>query len=387
MSTFRLPDLGEGLTEAEIVAWHVSAGDHVVADQPLVSVETDKALLDIPSPHAGRIRTLHGEPGDMVAVGAPLVDFAEAGETRDAGSVVGELPDSGEATGEGGAPAPPAPGAGAAVQATPAVRALAARLGVPLEAVKGTGPGGAVSRDDVRRAAGAGAQAASSGPGAPEALRGVRRTMARNMSRARDRVVPASLTDVADVHGWTDAESPMVRLVLAMVAACGAEPALNAWYLDDEQRVVRHAQVNLGIAADTEEGLLVPVLKDAGTLDAAAVAAALERIKAGVHERSIPPADLRGATISLSNFGMLGGEHAALVVLPPQVAILGAGRVAERPVAQRGAVAARRTLPLSLTFDHRAVTGAEAARFLAAAKAHLERTGGTGGAAGQEQEP
>jgi pyruvate dehydrogenase E2 component (dihydrolipoamide acetyltransferase) len=362
VSTFNLPDLGEGLVEAEIVAWHVAAGDHVVADQPLVSVETDKALLEVPSPRSGRIRTLHGKPGETVAVGAPLVDFEEPGESRDAGSVVGDLPRAGRE------PSQPAERAPVGLRASPAVRAKARRLGVDLATVAGSGPHGTISSDDVERAVrGAVAPAAT-----PEKLRGVRRAMARNMSRAHARVVPATLTDVADVHHWAASERPMLRLVRAVVAACGAVPALNAWYVDDEDRIVRHERINLGVAADTDEGLFVPVLEDAGQLDEDSVATALAALETQVRDRSIPPGRLRGATVTLSNFGMLGGEHATLVVLPPQVAILGAGRLTERVRAHDGVAAVRRTLPLSLTFDHRAVTGAEAARFLGAAVADLQ---------------
>lgn len=366
MSIFSLPDLGEGLTEAEIVAWHVAAGDHVVMDQPLVSVETDKALLDIPSPLAGRVEAVHGKPGDVVKVGTPLVDFAADTRAPDRGTVVGSLP--GAARGDADTLDAPHQRRTAAARATPAVRALAARLSVALDGVHASGRDGTVSRDDVLAAAGAAADTMV----ADTVLRGVRRTMARNMSQARERVVPATLTDFAVVHDWPPEHSPITRLVRAMVAACAAAPALNAWYLDREQRLVRHQQVHLGLAADSEEGLFVPVLRDVGHLDDEALARALERLKAGVQSRDMPASELRGASITLSNFGMLGGEHAALVVLPPQVAILGAGRLAERVLALDGKATVRRTLPLSLTFDHRVVTGAEAARFMAAVISHLE---------------
>ena len=191
---FTLPDLGEGLQEAEIVAWHVAEGDHVVADQPLVSVETEKAVVEIPSPRAGRIARLMGAVGDIVKTGAPLVAFAE-GPAADTGAVVGELP---------GAEARREPAekktAGARVKAAPAVRALARRLGVDLAAVVPSGPQGRVTRADVERAAGA---AAAEEAGAPEEpLRGPRRAMARNMARARAEVAHATLTDEADIEAW-----------------------------------------------------------------------------------------------------------------------------------------------------------------------------------------
>jgi pyruvate dehydrogenase E2 component (dihydrolipoamide acetyltransferase) len=367
MSIFTLPDLGEGLDEAEIVSWHVTAGDHVVMDQPLVSVETDKAVLDIPSPRAGRVAALHGEPGDVVKVGAPLVDFAGDETTEDAGTVVGSLPEVSRENvrpvveSHGGAPR--------SLQATPAVRALASRLSIDLSTISGSGPGGTITREDVQGAA----DSASAARPVTQDLRGVRRAMARNMSAAGEHVVPATLTDVAQVHHWPETESPVIRLVRAMVAASAAEPGLNAWYLEHEEQLIRHRQVHLGIATDTADGLFVPVLRNAGELDDGALDAALDRLKRDLTGRRLPATALRGATITLSNFGSIGGEHATLVVLPPQVAILGAGHLAERVVVDDGEAVVRRTLPLSLTFDHRVVTGGEAARFMAAAIKDLQR--------------
>jgi pyruvate dehydrogenase E2 component (dihydrolipoamide acetyltransferase) len=199
-----------------------------------------------------------------------------------------------------------------------------------------------------------------------EPLRGVRRAMALNMERAHAEVVPATVTEEADIHDWPAASDVTLRLVRAIVAACRAEPALNAWYLGRDKGRRLHEKVDLGIAMDTEEGLFVPVLRDVGARDTADLRGGLERMKADVRARSVPAEELRGQTFTLSNFGMFGGRHAALVVLPPQVAILGAGRIAERAVAHDGQVTARRVLPLSLTFDHRAATGGEAARFLRA---------------------
>lgn len=356
MSTFSLPDLGEGLAEAEIVAWHVGEGDRVVADQPLVSVETDKAVVEVPAPSAGRIARLHGAPGDIVPVGGPLVEFADdenAGEA-DAGTVVGEIP----------APTPRAPGG----KAMPAVRALAVSLGVDVTQVAPTGAGGTITRTDVESAAAGQVEGA-------EPLRGPRRAMARTMARAGAEVVPATVTDEAVVEGWVAAGADvMVRLIRAMVAACRAEPALNAGF-DDAALVRRMSErVDLGLAMDTPDGLFVPVLRHAGGWDEADLRHEVERLRGAVAARAIGRDELRGATITLSNFGALGGRHAALVVVPPQVAILGAGRISPRVVAEGGSPAVRRVLPVSLSFDHRAVTGGEAARFLAALIADLEVT-------------
>ncbi|MBR0683725.1 2-oxo acid dehydrogenase subunit E2 [Roseomonas eburnea] len=352
-AVFTLPDLGEGLRDAEIVAWHVAEGDHVVADQPLVSVETDKAVVEIPSPRSGRVQRLLAEPGARIAVGAPLVEFTEGAEA-DAGAVVGRLP---EATPAAAAP-PPAHAATPAIAAMPAARARAQALGLDLSAIRGSGPGGTVTLADV--------EAAAAIPGA-EPLRGVRLAMARSMARFRDEVAPTTVCDDADIGDWVTETDVTLRLVRAVAAGCRAAPALNAWLEGEGTSRRLHAQLDLGIAVDTEDGLFVPVLRDAGARPTDVLRADFAALKAAVRDRSIAPAALRGATVTLSNFGMLGGRYAALALVPPQVAILGAGRIAARPAVHRGTLAVRRLLPLSLTFDHRAVTGAEAARFLAAA--------------------
>ena len=365
MKTFTLPDLGEGLADAEIVSWHVSVGDRVVADQPLVAVETEKAVVEVPAPWSGTVAQLHANPGDIVKIGAPLADFDSEGAGEDAGAVVGELPKAeDEAAGTSAAPgtaAAKAPG----VKAAPAVRKLAGDLGVDIESITGTGPRGTITRADVEAAGGAVAEAY-------EPLRGVRRAMARNMGRAHAEVATTNVTDEANIAHWPSGEDVTKRLVRAMVAACNAEPALNAWYDGKKEARLLHDHIDLGIAMNTEEGLFVPVLRDAGNRGETDLRAGLEAMKKDIKARSVPPDELRGQTITLSNFGMIGGRHAALVVMPPQVAILGAGRITEEPRVVDSAISACRVLPLSLTFDHRAVTGAEATRFLMAAIANLE---------------
>ncbi len=355
MKTFALPDLGEGLQEAELVAWHVAEGDHVVADQPLVSVETEKAVVEVPSPRAGRIARLLAKPGERIKVGTPIVGFEE-GAAPDSGTVVGDLAEK--------QPAAPRPGR---VLASPAVRALARARGVDLAAVAGSGPQGAATEADVARAALGGAPVA----GAP--LTGVRRAMALNMARARAEVVLASLWDQADVEAWWAADADVsARLIQAIGAAAAAVPALNAHYDGKNMARTLLPRVDLGIAVDTEEGLIVPVLRDIRSRDAAGLRHDLDALKAATRAREVAPADLRGATITLSNFGTLAGLQAALVVLPPQVAIVGAGRIFAQAVPGEGR-AFHHMLPLSLTFDHRVVTGGEAARFAAAMIQDLER--------------
>lgn len=366
MNTFDLPDLGEGLQEAEIVTWHVGVGDHVVADQPLVSVETDKAVVEIPSPQAGRVARLFGEPGDIVKIGGALVEF-ETAARADAGTVVGTIATTETPKSRGAKPAAAKSSGPSRAKATPAVRSLARRLGVNLAHVAAGGPDGAILAADVERAA---ATIAKAGPLEP--LRGVRRAMAINMERAHAEVVPATVTEEADIGDWAATGDVTPRLIRAIVAGCAAEPALNAWYLGRDKGRRLHDKVDLGIATDTEDGLFVPVLRDVGTRDADDLREGLERMKSDVRARTVPAEELRGQTITLSNFGMVGGLHAALMVLPPQVAIVGAGRIADRAVAHEGQLAVRRVMPLSLTFDHRIVTGGEASRFLAAVVADLD---------------
>lgn len=364
MTTFVLPDLGEGLQDAEIVTWHVAAGDHVVADQPLVSVETDKAVIEIPSPHAGRIERLCAKAGERIKVGAALVEFAETAAV-DRGAIVGELATPQPALAKAAESSPP-PVSG--VKATPAVRRRARELGVELAEVSGTGPGAAITTADVEKMV---RFATALTP--EEELKGVRRVMAINMVRSGAEVVAATVTDDADIGDWQAAEDFTVRLVRAIVAGCKAAPALNAWY--DGARMTRrlHATIDLGLAVDIGDGLIVPVLRDVGNRDAAGLRQGVNALKADVRARKVPLTELRGQTITLSNFGMFGGRYAQLAILPPQVAILGAGRARMAILPREGQASLRRILPLSLTFDHRAATGGEAARFLGAAIEDLER--------------
>lgn len=353
MKTFTLPDLGEGLQDAEVVAWHVSEGARVVADQPLVSVETQKALVEVPAPWSGTVTALHAKPGDIIEVGAPVADFDIEGIGEDAGAVVGTLSKE-SAAAASGASRRESPG----IRAVPAARKLAADRGVDLAAIKGTGPNGTITLGDVEAAA------AQPEKGGYEPLRRVRRAMARNMARAHAEVATTNVTDEANLSAWKASEDVTLRLVLAIAAACKAEPALNAWYDGKREARLLHAKVDLGIATNTEEGLFVPVLRDAGNRSKKDLRAGLDAMRKDVEARTIPVHELRDQTITLSNFGMIGGRHANLVVMPPQVAIVGAGRITTEPRVREGKVVACRVMPLSLTFDHRAVTGAEAARFL-----------------------
>ncbi|MDH3376986.1 MAG: 2-oxo acid dehydrogenase subunit E2 [Gammaproteobacteria bacterium] len=365
MKIFKLPDLGEGLQEAEIVEWQVQVGDSVGADQPLVTVETDKAVVDVPAPRSGQIAKLYAAVGEIVEVGKPLVEFTDGDDVRsDAGTVVGSV-EAGDAR-IAEKPAALARGK-TGIKATPAVRALARRLDVDLTIVSPSGRDSVITKADVERVA---KRLAELGP--PELLRGPRRTMAQKMAQARSEVAPATIVDDADIHDWAVDTNHTVRLVRAIEAGCVAEPSLNAWF--DGYSLGRRLlqKIDVAIAVDTTDGLFVPVLRDVGNRDDDDLRRGLETLKADARARRIPPAEMRAYTITLSNFGMIGGRYAAPVVVPPTVAILGAGRVRDAVVAVDGAATVRRIMPLSLTFDHRAVTGGEAGRFLAAAIESLE---------------
>lgn len=368
MIAFKLPDLGEGLPDAEIVAWHVAEGDHVVVDQPLVAVETAKAVVEIPSPQAGRIAQLLAQPGERVAVGSPLLHF-EDGPHPDSGTVVGELetpmpptpkPPDTEAAG------PKATEAGMVKRAAPAVRARARELGVDLARVSASGPGGSVTMADVEAATAAATPET-------ETLRGVRRNMALNMAHAWREVAHATLYDEADIAGWTEQEDVTVRLIRAIAAACAVEPRLNASFIAATASLRSNARVDLGLAIDSPDGLFVPILRDVARSAPADLRRQIDALKQAVKDRTLAPADLRHPTITLSNFGTIAGTHAALIIVPPQVAIVGAGRIGHRAVAVGNTIELRRTLPLSLTFDHRAVSGGEAARFMRATITDLQR--------------
>ncbi|MBB5500907.1 dihydrolipoamide acetyltransferase family protein [Paraburkholderia sp. MM5384-R2] len=368
MKIFKLPDLGEGLQEAEIVEWHVKSGEDIRADQRLLSVETAKAIVDIPSPQSGRVAKLFGQPGDIVHLGAPLVAFEGAADEADAGTVVGHMEVGQQVVHEAPAALGGSPGTGVGtIKAIPAVRALARKLDVDLAMVTPSGAEGVITAADVQRVAKILAQL-----GPPEVLRGVRRAMAQNMARAQSEVAAATVIDDADIHEWPPHTDVTVRLIRALVAGCSAEPGLNAWF--DGHAGRRHVleKIDLGIAVDLPDGLFVPVLRDVAHRNAADLRGGLDRMRVDIRARKIPPEELRGNTITLSNFGMIAGKYAAPVVVPPTVAILGAGRIHEQVVAVSGVPAVHRILPLSLTFDHRVVTGGEAARFLAAAIVDLQ---------------
>lgn len=431
IKTFKLPDLGEGLPDATIVEWHVKEGDTIKLDAPLASMETAKAVVDVPSPYTGKVVKLYGAEGDVIETGAELADFepdpnakqraesqdtghshgpkkkkkaaeptpapaADGGDREDEGTVVGAMASSNEVVAEQVSSA-------GGVKAVPAVRAMARKLKVDLSRVRASGAGGVITLKDVKQAAADGSAQAGSGParapaaaapapagtgqrttvsqagkpmrtspptvqasGQPEQLKGVRRNMARVMASAHAQVAPTSIVDDADLHAWLGKQDITARLIRAIVAACKQVPALNAWFDGDNLTRTMHPHVDIGIAVDTDDGLFVPALRNADMLDASGVRTGINRLRSQVMDRSIPSSELSGYTISLSNFGMFAGRYATPVVVPPCVAIIGAGKLCHDPVAVMGGIEVHRRMPISLTFDHRAATGGEAARFLKA---------------------
>ena len=446
IKTFYLPDLGEGLPDATIVEWHVKEGDQIKLDAPLVSMETAKAVVDVPSPYTGKVTKLHGAAGDVIDTGAALAEFepdpnakqraeaestghhhgpkkaaaaeakkvtasAEGGEIE-AGSGTAEREDEGTVVGamvSGSHVHVEQASSVGGVKAVPAVRALAKKLKVDITRVRGTGADGVVTMQDVKNAAANGTAALGAAParavpasagrhlapelpqaepartavslagkpvrtappsvhasGQPEQLKGVRRNMARVMAEAHANVVPTTLVDDADLHAWIGKQDITARLIRAIVAACKAVPALNAWFDGKNLTRTLHPHVDIGIAVDTEDGLFVPALRNADVLDSAGIRAGIQRLRTQVEDRTIPSSELSGYTISLSNFGMFAGRYATPVVVPPCVAIIGAGKLSHDVVAVMGGIEVHRRMPISLTFDHRAATGGEAARFLKA---------------------
>lgn len=377
MKTFRLPDLGEGLQEAEIKEWHVREGDSVKADDRLVSVETEKAVVEVPAPWTGRIAKLCARIGEVVKVGAAIVEYE--GEFVDTSARSEERPGTTKASID--VARPPLYAASDHVIAMPAVRLLARELAIDLKTVAGSGPEGGILVRDVAAAfrASAHLQTEQAPPAVPTGdatvgyrpLTGLRRAMARTLARSGAEVVPATVHEEASFGASKGRADLTARLLRALAAAVETEPALNAWF-DMSHGLKPNRSVDVGIAVDTPDGLIVPVLKDVQGRDAASLRAELDRLIEAAHARTLHAHELRGATITLSNFGMIGGLHATPVVIPPQVAILGVGRLKPRVVVEDEHPVVRPVLPLSLTYDHRAITGGEAARFIMAVVADLE---------------
>lgn len=384
MREFKLPDLGEGLTEAEIVEWHVAANDEIKLNQPLVSVETDKAVVEVPSPVTGRVISLHGEAGDVIPVGDVLARFdlpgsdAPAAETDsakpaadgkdEAPGVVGELPASALVMSDTTQSAAAAPKK-QRVKAAPSVRALARELGVDLTQVAGSGPGGRITAKDVARAGEAGPTPTSA---TEEKLSGPRRAMFHSMTAAHSEVALCTVMDDADIHDWESPRDFTPRLIRAMVAGARAEPRLNGTFSAETGVLSIAEDVHMGLAMHTPHGLIVATIFNAGKLGLDELREEVARLKKAGADRTLKPEEVRGYTITLSNIAGGSSRYATPLMVPPTVGILGSGAARDEVVAVNGEVAIRRMLPLSLTFDHRCVAGADASRFLGAVVADLK---------------
>ena len=352
-SAFKLPDLGEGLTEGEVARWLVAEGQEIAEDDPLVEIQTDKATVEIPSPYGGTVLQVLVAEGDVVPVGTELVVIGAPGE---------EAPAATPAPVTAARPAAPA---SSRVQATPVVRRIAQELGVELATVSGSGPGGRITEEDVRAAAGG-------GEGRREPLRGVRRIIAEHMARAHREVPPVTWVEECDVD-----DVPLERLLPTVVKACVDAlhefPELNARL--DGDAILYLDRYDVGVAVQTDGGLVVPVVRgvDGKSVDelATEIGDLAERARAG----SVAADDLRGSTFTVTSAGKLAGLFQTPIVNHPEVAILSIGRVAQRPVVRDGEVVIRRMGTIALTFDHRVVDGARAAAF---GLAVIERIQGAG---------
>lgn len=369
MKIFKLPDLGEGLPDATIREWYVKEGDEVTVDQPIAAMETAKALVDVPAPFAGKIEKLYGGVGDTIETGQPLVGFAGEGdaepEKQDSGTVVGAIQTSDDVIESHAATSSSKPATGQRPRALPAVRMLAQSLGVDLTTINAKGP--RITAEEVMAAAGTTARQHTPNMPALEnasELSAAKKGMVLSMTQSHQQVVPATISDDADISGWKSKPDVTLTLLRALAKACNEEPMLNAYFDGNNMAYRLNDTVNVGIAVDTKHGLYVPVIKDIDNKSDKKIRDDVNRYKQEALDRSIKQEDLKGATIMMSNFGTFAGKYASPVIVPPMVAIIAIGRSREQIVSVDGKFEAHRMMPLSLTFDHRAVTGGEAARFL-----------------------
>ena len=383
----KLPDVGEGIAEGEVVRWLVAEGAAVKEDDPLVEILTDKANVEIPSPVSGTVMKILAVPGQLVKVGELLALIEPAAGQAAGAHHVTASPDhptsvSRKAMEPGqGSPSGKAAGAGGEVLATPVVRKLAKDLGLELGAIRGSGPGGRITEEDVRRAAGTKAPAGIPAESSAEErvpLKGRRRMIARKMVAAKTRVPHALLVDEADVSGLLAERAKMreigeregVRITILpflMKAVAGAiqrHPALNASLDEERGEIVLKKKVDVGMAVDAEDGLVVPVVRNADAKSVIELAREIERLTAAAREGTLAPGDLAGGTFTISSIGSIGGLFSYPIINVPEAAILAAHKIVTRPVVREGEIVPREMMYLSLSFDHRIVDGGEATRFL-----------------------
>ena len=396
---FVLPDLGEGITEGEIRKWVVKEGDMVQEHQTIVELETDKAVVEVPSPRKGRVLRINKEEGAIVKVGEVLMTIAEEGEAVEekkavpeekpaeernpvekekpaerekSVSVVGVLPEEEEEV----------------VLASPAVRALAKELGVDLAKVKGTGPGGSITKDNVTAAAGPKERKAEAlyGPVERIPLRGVRRTIAKNLIMSQKTtafVTGMNEVDITDLWDLREKEKrPLLEkgvhltffpfFIKAVIHALAEHPMLNASIDDEREEIIVKKYYGIGVAVDTPDGLMVPVVKDPAKKTILELALEIQDLSIKARDRKIKLEEMKGGTFTITNYGHFGGYFATPIINYPESAILGTGMISERPWVKNGRIVIRKILPISLTFDHRLTDGVDASRFLARVTSYLE---------------
>jgi pyruvate dehydrogenase E2 component (dihydrolipoamide acetyltransferase) len=391
---FMFPDVGEGITEGEIVRWLVKEGDEIKADQAIAEIETDKAIVEMPSPYAGTVLKLHFKEKDIVKVGAVLITVGEKGE---AVSEAAPAPTVQPAEMAAAAARPAKAGAGELL-ATPKIRKLAQELGISLPSVQGTGPQGRITEEDVRAAK----EKAGQVPAKPAIkiktkfdfygsiehlpLRGVRRATARRMAESVSKAAHVTHFDEADATALgkvreqmkPEAAAKNIKLtylpfiVKALIAALKLHPILNASLDDQEEEIIIKKYYSIGIAVDIPDGLIVPVVKAADQKSVFDLAEEIQNLAEAARARSLDLADLKGGTFSVTNVGMIGGEAATPIINYPEVAILATMKIIDRVRAENGRVVIKKTLPLCLSFDHRVIDGAEAARFMNDLKKTIE---------------
>ena len=419
---FKLPDLGEGIHEGELRKWLIKEGDAVKEHQPIASIETDKAVVELPSPKNGTILKLHFKEGETIKVGDVVVTIGESGEkassapatkapvaqslsvpparriAKGATGAVGELeeaPDEEEPQRQVAA-APKTPVS--IVEALPAVRKIAQQLGVDLAKVHGTGAGGRITEADVRNASGKASPAGTVVRTAPRItfedygrvlripLKGLRKTISENLTRAFQTTVPVTHMDEIDVTDLWDIRQKRKKMAedkgypltflpfvaKAAVIALKEHPYVNSSLDDASGEIVVKQYFNVGFAVDTTDGLIVPVVKGCDQRSILEIAKDLYLKSEATRSREIQLEDLRGGTFTITNIGTIGGTHATPIINHPECAILALGAIKDKPVVVEGKVEVRKILPISLTFDHRIIDGAEAARFANDLKKHLE---------------
>jgi 2-oxoisovalerate dehydrogenase E2 component (dihydrolipoyl transacylase) len=384
---FKLPDLGEGLTEGEIARWLVSEGQEVAEDDPLVEIQTDKTTVEIPSPAAGKVARILVAEGDVVPVGTVLVVIGEAdgpgGKAATASDRHRERRLSSAAPSEERPPEEPAapvsdmtrgqtPDSGprGRVRATPLVRRFAQELGVELEGLEGTGPQGRVTDEDVRKAAASRGESPNLSEGRREPLRGVRRLVAEHMARAHREVPPVTWVEECD-FGNVELKRLVPTVLKAVAESLQEFPELNSRLEDGE--IVYLDRYDLGVAVQTDQGLVVPVVRGCDSASLDELANEVDRLAEAARSGALKPEELRGSTFTVTSAGKLGGLLTTPIVNHPEVAILSIGRVAERPAVREGRLTVRPTGTIAITFDHRVVDGARAAEFGLAVIGRLER--------------